>query len=209
MKRTLLGAAILLIGCRSQEGGPGPATPASNAPAAPVAAASATAAAPLTADSSASVGSTKVWSFDTDAPGAPPKGFSFGRTGDGREGKWIVRAEADAPTGPNVLTQTDADASDYRFPIAFADAPALRDLELSVRCKPVSGSIDQACGLAFRLSDSNNYYVTRANALENNVRLYFVKDGKRQQIAGWSGKVTSGAWHEYRVVARGDHFEVY
>lgn len=108
-----------------------------------------------------------------------------------------------------MLAQTDADSTDDRFPVAFADKPTLRDLELSVRCKPVSGAVDRACGLVFRLKDANNYYVTRANALEGNVRLYYVKNGHRQQIATFSGNVAAGAWHEYRVVARGDHFEVY
>lgn len=120
-----------------------------------------------------------------------------------------MRAEPGAPSGANVVAQTDADTTDYRFPVLFAEQPSVGDLELSVRCKPVSGKVDQACGLVFRLKDANNYYVTRANALEDNVRLYYVKDGKRQQIASWSGKVTPAAWHDYRVVCVGDHFEVY
>jgi hypothetical protein len=103
----------------------------------------------------------------------------------------------------------DADSTDYRFPVAFTVDAFPADMDLSVRCKPVSGSVDRACGLVLRLADANNYYLTRANALENNVRLYFVKDGHRQQIASWSGTVTTGTWHDYRIVAKGDHFEVY
>jgi hypothetical protein len=79
---------------------------------------------------------------------------------------------------------------------------------LSVRCKPVSGNVDRACGLIFRVTDVDNYYVTRANALENNVRLYHVVKGKRVQFAGWNGKVASGVWHELVVVAQRDHFQV-
>ncbi|WP_434042917.1 MULTISPECIES: hypothetical protein [Sorangium] len=63
------------------------------------------------------------------------------------------------------------------------------------------GKVDQACGLVFRYRDENNYYIARANALEGNVRLYHVKDGRRTQIASWSGAVT-GNWHELRVDAR-------
>jgi hypothetical protein len=151
----------------------------------------------------------KSWSFDAEAPDKPPSGFSFGRTGSGAAGRWVVRAEKDAPSGGQVLTQIDTDATDYRFPVAAADAPSLKDLRLSVKCKPVSGAIDQACGLVFRYKDENNYYLTRANALEDNVRIYFVKNGKRREFAGWSGKVTGKAWHELRVDAKGDHFEVY
>lgn len=73
----------------------------------------------------------------------------------------------------------------------------------------VSGRVDQAAGLVFRYQDENDYYVTRANALENNVRLYKVVNGRRQQFAGWNGPVTANAWHDYRVEVKGDHFEVY
>lgn len=151
----------------------------------------------------------RAWSFDGDSADAAPAGFRFARTGSGAPGRWVVRSEADAPSKPNVLAQLDADATDFRFPITVADEPFLRDLRLSVRCKMVSGKIDQACGLVFRYQDENNYYVTRANTLENNVRLYHVKNGRRQQIASADGAVAAGAWHDYRVEARGDHIEVF
>ncbi|HEV8341236.1 MAG TPA: family 16 glycoside hydrolase [Candidatus Binatia bacterium] len=149
------------------------------------------------------------WSFDADRGGEPPSGFSFGRTGSGRVGRWVVRAEKDAPSGTNVLAQVDEDNPSYRFPIAVANEPSLQNFRLSVRCKPISGKVDQACGLVFRYRDENNYYVIRANALEDNVRFYYVKDGKRNQLASWSGRVSSGSWHELRVDARGEHLEVY
>src|SRR5262249_18761424 len=153
-------------------------------------------------------GPTK-WSFDADKPDAPPSGFTFGRTGQGAEGKWLVKAVPDAPSPGNVLAQTDGDTTDYRFPVAVADAPALKDLRLSVKCKPVAGKGDQGCGLVFRFKDADNYYVARANALEDNVRLYHVVKGRRVQFAGWDGKVASGVWHDLRIVAKGNHFEVH
>jgi hypothetical protein len=146
--------------------------------------------------------------FDGDKQGDAPKGFQFGRTGSGREGKWVVKAEKDAPSGSNVLAQIDADDTDYRFPVAFT-GPELKDLRLSVKCKAVSGKVDQGCGLVFRLKDADNYYVARANALEDNVRLYHVVKGKRIQFAGWNGKVASGVWHELAVEAQGDRFQVF
>ena len=149
------------------------------------------------------------WSFDADSANAPPPGFSFSRTGSGAQGRWVIHADTGAPSGSNVLAQLDANATDYRFPIAVANEPLLRDGSVSVRCKPVSGKVDQACGLVFRYRDADNYYVTRANALENNVRLYHVVKGDRQQFAGWNGKVSTGHWHSLRVDAKRDHFEVY
>jgi hypothetical protein len=207
----LAALGVILGACREEQSTP-PNVPPSSAPApqqqqAPPSQAAPEPAAPQPA--AAPQGGPGPWSFDTDKAGGPPAGFSFGRTGSGAQGKWVVKAEPDAPSGPNVLAQVDTDDTDYRFPVAVADAPTLRNVRLSVRCKPVSGKVDQACGLVFRYRDENNYYITRANALEGNVRLYFVKDGKRKQIASFSGAVTSGAWHELRVDAREDRFEVY
>jgi len=149
-----------------------------------------------------------TWSFDSDKADAPAAGFSSARTGEGADGKWIVKRVPDAPSGGQVLAQTDADGTDYRFPVAVADGPSLKDVRLSVKCKPVSGKVDQACGLVFRYQDADNYYVTRANALEGNVRLYHVVKGRRVQFAGAGANVKSGAWHELRVDAKGDRFQV-
>jgi hypothetical protein len=149
-----------------------------------------------------------LWNFDSDRNDAPPAGFSFGRTGSGREGRWVVVAAADAPSKPNVLAQLDADSTDYRFPVAVVDASSFKDVKLSVACKPVSGSVDQGCGLVWRFQDAGNYYLTRANALEDNVNLYYVKGGRRIQFAGWSGKVASKVWHKLQVEARGERFQV-
>ncbi|TMQ12448.1 MAG: DUF1080 domain-containing protein [Deltaproteobacteria bacterium] len=149
-----------------------------------------------------------TWTFDADKADKPPAGFSFGRTGQGKEGKWVVLAVKDAPSSGNVLAQTDGDKTDYRFPVAVADSPSLADVALSVKCKPVSGEVDQGCGLVFRYQDANNYYLTRANALEDNVRFYYVKNGQREQIKSWSGKVKSGVWHDYKIEAKGDRFVI-
>lgn len=150
----------------------------------------------------------KMRDFRADAPDSPPAGFSFGRTGQGRPGRWAVQADP-ASGGKHVLAQLDADETDYRFPVAVLDAPLVRDLRAEVRCKPVSGKIDQACGLVFRFVDADHYYVARANALEDNVNLYRVVGGRRQLIAGWSGKVETGTWHTLAIEARGDWLRVF
>jgi hypothetical protein len=150
----------------------------------------------------------RTFDFDDAAPDAPPKGFSFGRTGSGTPGKWVVRKEKDAPSGSNVLAQLDADGTDFRFPVAFADEPSVQNVRVAVKCKTISGEVDQVCGLVLRLKDENNYYIARSNALESNIRFYHVKEGKRTQLASWSGKVTHGAWHELAIEAKGDRFQV-
>src|SRR5262249_28412135 len=64
--------------------------------------------------------------------------------------------------------------------------------------------VDQACGVVARYRDENDYYLTRANALEDNVRFYYVKAGERHQLASYKGKVASKKWHTLRLDLRGD-----
>jgi hypothetical protein len=149
------------------------------------------------------------WTFDQAAVGAPPAGFTFGRTGSGRSGHWVVRAVSDAPSGSNVLAQEDTDPTDDRFPVAVADSPSFGDVSVSVRCKPIGGRVDRACGIVWRYVDENNYYLTRANALEDNVCWYYVQNGKRTEVKRAHVKVSSGAWHTLRADMRGDHIEIY
>jgi len=153
-------------------------------------------------------GAMKTWDFQSDRVDEAPAGFSFGRTGRGRPGKWMVRLDPTSPAGDHVLAQVDADDTGDRFPVAVADAPVLQDVRLEVRCKPVSGKVDQACGLVFRYRDENNYYLARANALEDNVRIYHVVGGRRRQFGGWDGKVAGQTWHTLAVEARGNRFKV-
>ena len=155
------------------------------------------------------VNARSAWNFDQATAGAAPVGFSFARTGRGRAGRWVVRAVADAPSAPNALAQEDTDRTDYRFPVAVADTPTLRDVSVSVRCKPVGGHVDRACGIIWRYIDENNYYLTRANALEDNVCWYYVQNGRRVEVKRVKVKVASGVWHTLRADMRGDHVEVF
>ena len=146
--------------------------------------------------------------FEGAAVGQLPAGITTALTGGGGPVKWSVLEDATAPAGTKVLAQTSADRTDYRFPLAIFE-PALRDAAVAVRFKAVSGQVDRAAGIALRLSDANNYYVVRANALEDNVRLYRVVAGKRIQFAGADIKVPSGTWNQLSLEARGSRFEVF
>jgi hypothetical protein len=154
-------------------------------------------------------GQRLAYAFDSDPVGQLPAKFHSARTGQGSESKWAVMADPTAPSKPNVAEQTSTDKTDYRFPLLIADEGSFRDLELSVKFKAVSGSVDQAGGLVFRLKDPNNYYIIRANALEDNYRLYHVVNGSRRQFAVANFKVTPGVWHELRVEAVGNKFTCY
>lgn len=154
-------------------------------------------------------GKEQVYTFDSDKVGQIPAGFHGARTGQGSEGTWAVMADPTAPSKPNVVAQTSRDRTDYRFPLLIADEGGFKDLEISVKFKAVEGEVDRAGGLVFRLKDANNYYIVRANALEDNYRLYHVVNGSRRQFAGANLKVTSGEWHELRVECVGNKIICY
>jgi hypothetical protein len=148
---------------------------------------------------------TKTLNFDSDSAGKAPAGYTSYATGGGPAGKWVVTVMNDAPSGKNVVVQTDADRTDTRFPVLIADNGDYADLDVSVKGRALSGKIDQGIGLVFRFRDPNSYYVVRANALENNFRLYKMVNGKRLQFAGVNATVSTGQWHTLRVTAKGDH----
>lgn len=154
-------------------------------------------------------GTSFAYTFDTDAVGAIPAKFHGARTGQGAEGQWKVLADPSAPSKPNVLAQTSTDKTDNNFPLLIADEGSFKDLDLTVKFKAVSGEVDRVGGLVFRLKDANNYYVVRANAAENNYRLFHVVEGKRRQFAGANFQVTSGEWHELRVECIGNRIICY
>lgn len=139
--------------------------------------------------------------------GSPPKAFDFSRTGQGSEGEWRVVRDETAEKG-YALEQASTDKTDYRFPLAIYNPLSAADVEVSVRFKPVAGQVDRAGGIAVRLTNANNYYVVRANALEDNVRFYRVVNGKREQLRSASLKVASGQWHTLALKAAGDRFTI-
>jgi hypothetical protein len=140
-------------------------------------------------------------------PGTAPPGFSFARTGNGAAGDWRVVADPSA-AGQKAIAQLSRDRTDYRFPLAIHDAVSARNVDVVVRFKPVDGTVDQAGGIAVRLASPEDYYVVRANALEDNVRFYRVVKGSRHQIQGANLKVAANQWHTLGLRAEGDRFTV-
>lgn len=137
----------------------------------------------------------------------PPEWLTSMRTGSGPPGSWSV-VEDHSASGGKAIEQSDPDATEYRFPLVVFQPLLAMDVDASVRFKAMSGKSDRAGGLAVRLMDENNYYVVRANALEDNVNLYRVVKGRRQEIRGASARVTSGEWHLLALRARGPSLTV-
>jgi hypothetical protein len=151
----------------------------------------------------AAVAAADSVTFDNLAVGAPPPGWTATKTGTGTA-KWTVETDSTAPSKPNVLKQSGR----ATYPVCLKDDTDLKDGFVEVKFKPVAGKGDQAGGVIWRAKDSNNYYVARANALEDNVTIYDTVNGRRTERKRANMKVASNQWHTLRVDFQGNHFTV-
>jgi hypothetical protein len=136
--------------------------------------------------------------------GAPPDSCRPALTGEGGPVAWQVLLVHNRAA----LAEMSRIAVDNRFPLCVVDTVKASDVELGVSFTPIAGKIDQAAGLMFRVKDANNYYVARANALENNVNIYRVVRGVRRQIAGVDVPVLTGKTQQLGVRIEGDAIKV-
>jgi len=141
--------------------------------------------------------------FDNLKSGAAPVGWTATQTGSG-SAKWSIEKDDSAPSKPNVLKQSGT----ATFPVCIKKDTNLKDGFVEVKFKPVAGKEDQAGGVIWRVQDANNYYIARANALEDNVTIYHTINGKRVAFKNINTKVKSGVWHTLRVDFKGNKFTV-
>ncbi len=141
--------------------------------------------------------------FDDLKTGAPPPGWTATKTGKGAA-KWAVVADNSAPSRPNVLKQS----GEATYPVCIKEDTSLKDGFVEVKFKPISGKEDQAGGVIWRCKDADNYYIARANALEDNVTIYHTIKGRRTEKKRTEMKVSSNEWHTLRVDFQGSHFTV-
>lgn len=141
--------------------------------------------------------------FDKATVGVAPAGWACGVTGRGSP-RWQVEGDATAPSKPNVLKQTGSGT----FPWCVKSGVSIKDGFVAVKFKSLSGREDQAGGVVWRWADGDNYYVARANALEDNVSLYYTEGGSRKTIKYVDAPVPPNVWHTLRVVFSGADIEV-
>ena len=142
-------------------------------------------------------------SFDNFKAGAAPAGWTATQTGSG-SANWSVEKDDSVPSKPNVLKQS----GQATFPVCIKKDTNLKDGFVEVKFKPIAGKEDQAGGVIWRVQDANSYYISRANALEDNVTIYHTINGKRVAFKNVNTKVTSGVWHTLRVEFHGNQFAV-
>jgi len=163
------------------------------------------------------LGAAQTVNFDSSPIGTVPAGWTVAMTHAGGAPKWEVLKDDTAPSKPNVLAQTSNDRTGGRFPLAIYEEVNITNGTLTVSFKPISGSGDQAAGLVWRYKDPDNYYIVRANALEDNVVLYKVEGGKRISLApkgtpsktyGVKHPVPKQTWASLRIEFAGKLFTV-
>lgn len=156
--------------------------------------------------------STK-FDFEEASTGQLPEDWTAHLTGKGNMPVWqIVEDE-----GNQVLAQLSKDNPSNHFNVVVYDTFEAKDVTLTVRFKGVTGKIDQGGGFVWRFQDANNYYIVRANPLEDNVVLYKVENGKRTDLPlkgkgrtyGTKASVPTQEWHDLKLEAKGNLFTVY
>jgi hypothetical protein len=144
-------------------------------------------------------GAAGTVNFDQAEVGKPPSDWTATQTGTG-QAKWAIVQDDTAPSKPNVLKQS----GQATYPVCLKDDTSLKDGFVEVKFKALSGKEDQAGGVVWRAKDANNYYVARANALENNVTIYHTINGRRTEKKRANMKVPSNQWHTFRVDFQGE-----
>ena len=175
----------------------------------------------------------QIWSFDSETAGTLPKNFMVGTTLDGRlAGQWkvidmkqslsllkdldrrdhqrikkVLQTTA-PPSPPHVMAQLKNRGFEQDYNVILVQGPSVTDFDLNVSLLPVAGRADMGGGLIWRAQDVQNYYITRANPLEQNIRLYRVVQGVRYKLANFDHIISVDRWHTFRVVASGNHFQI-
>jgi hypothetical protein len=141
-------------------------------------------------------------SFESNQIGAAPEGWTATLTGSGTP-KWTVESEETAPSKSKVLKQSGR----ATYPLLLKNDTNIKDGFIEIKFKAIGGSQDRAAGVVWRARDASNYYVVRANALEDNFVLYKTVDGVRSalDIVGRKGgygvavPVPANTWHSLRI----------
>lgn len=148
--------------------------------------------------------STKRWNFDDDVPGRLPTGFTLGTLFDGRPaGEWKVFHSERARSSMQVLAQVQSKGADHAYKMLLINGTEAADLDMEVAFLPISGKAELGAGVIWRAADDRNYYLLRASAVEQNIRLYRVVKGVQQLVESQSQTISLKNWHRLRVRAEG------
>ena len=152
----------------------------------------------------------QIWNFDREQPGTLPGDFSIGTLFDGRPaGDWQIVATDRAKSPPHVLAQMMAKGAEHAYKVVLLKGAIASDLNLHVSFLPIQGQADMGGGLIWRAADDRNYYLARANPLEQNIRVYRVVKGIRHLLQNFDQTIDVRQWHTLRVTHRGCHLTIF
>lgn len=152
----------------------------------------------------------RIWNFDRNQPGTLPTDFSIGTLFDGRPaGNWQVLSTDRAKSPPNVLGQLMGKGAEHAYKTVLVTDTSASDIDLRVSFLPIDGKADMGGGLIWRATDDRNYYLTRANPLEQNIRIYRVIKGVRHLLQNFDQIIDVKDWHTLRVVHKGCRIQVF
>lgn len=151
----------------------------------------------------------REWTFDEAAPGTLPESFSIGTLFDGRPaGEWKILITNRARSASQVLAQVGSKGADHAYKLVLLDGTASSNVDVEVAFLPVSGKADLGGGLIWRAKDDRNYYLLRASAVEQNIRLYRVVKGTRQLVKNYNRAIGQSGWHTLRVIQHGCEMQI-
>lgn len=152
---------------------------------------------------------TQSWHFDGESANSLPSHFQVGTLFDGRPaGEWKVIETEKARSTNHVLAQLQGKGAEHAYKIVLINGTESSDAELNVSFLAIDGKADMGGGLIWRATDDRNYYLTRANPLEQNIRIYRVEKGVRHMIKNFDHIIETKQWHTLRVIAKGCQFLV-
>jgi len=146
-----------------------------------------------------------IFSFENYTAGKLPLDWSTHLTGHGKPCQWEIRDDA----GNKVLAQISKETEDYRFNIIVNENLSYKDVAISVKFKGITGNNDQGGGPVWRFRNADNYYVVRANPLENNFRLYKVVNGNRHMLKSARINIETGKWYTLKITMKGNWITCY
>jgi hypothetical protein len=151
----------------------------------------------------------QLWNFDSGLPGKVPPGFQIGTLFDGRPaGDWKVIAPDKVTGPPHVLAQLQGKGAEHAYKLVLVQGTESENVDLSVKLLPMDGKADMGGGLIWRATDDRNYYLARANPLEQNIRIYRVVKGVRHMLQNFDHVINVRHWHQLRVRMEGCNIQV-
>ena len=151
----------------------------------------------------------QFWNFDSNQPGRVPSGFQIGTLFDGRPaGDWQVLESDKATSPPHVLAQLQGKGAEHAYKMVLVQDTESGNIDLSVKLLPIDGKGDMGGGLIWRATDDRNYYLARANPLEQNIRIYRIVKGVRHMIQNFDHIINVREWHQLRVRMEGCRIHV-